>query len=81
MGRIIENSILESVYSKAITHPSLITKLYEIAGVKIIENEDKCPPMQPLHFPQKKTTCLSRHNIFERATKEREEWDDREEEN
>ena len=49
-GKVIENSILESVYHKSITHPSLITKLCEKEGVQIGENEEKCPPMQPLHF-------------------------------
>ena len=51
VGKVIENSILMSEYHKAITHPSLITKLCEIVGVQIGENEEKCPPMQALHFP------------------------------
>ena len=81
VGKIIKNSILEVVYGKAITHPSLITKLCEIAGVQIGENEEKCPPMHPLPFPQKKKTHLSRHNISGRTTEEREEEEDKEEEN
>ena len=38
VGKVIENSILELSYHKAITHPSLITKLCEVAEVPIAEN-------------------------------------------
>ena len=48
VGTVIENSILELVYGKAITHPSLIIELCLRAGVKISKNEEKCPPMIPL---------------------------------
>ena len=51
MGKIIENLILEAVYDKAITHPSLITKLCMIVGVQIGVNEEKFPPKLPLPFP------------------------------
>ena len=51
VGKVNEILILESVYHKVITHPSLITKLCELAEVPIKDNEEKCPPMQPLHFP------------------------------
>ena len=51
VGKIIENSILESVYRKAITYPSLITKLCELVGVQIGDNEEKYPLMLPLPFP------------------------------
>ena len=50
VGKFIGNSILESLYSKPITHLSLISKLCEIAGVKIGENEERCPPMCLLPF-------------------------------
>ena len=53
VGRVIEHFILESTYQKAITHSSLITKLCEVAEVLIGEKEERCPPMQPLHFPVK----------------------------
>ena len=56
MRKIIESSILDSSYHEAITHSSLITNLCDVVGVLIRENEDKCPLMQPLHYPQKKTT-------------------------
>ena len=45
MGKIIENSILDSTYQKAITHPSLIKKLCELEEVPIRENEEKCSPI------------------------------------
>ena len=51
MGQVIENSILKSAYHKENTHPSLITKLCKEAGVPIGENEERCPPMHPLHYP------------------------------
>ena len=50
VGKVIENLILKSAYHKEITHPSLITKLCELTKVPIRENEEKCPPMQSLHF-------------------------------
>ena len=78
VGKIIKNSILEVSYGKAITHPSLITKLCEIMGVQIRENEEKCLLMLPLPFLEKKKTRSSRHNIYERAI---EKVEDREEEN
>ena len=49
--------------------------------MQIGENEEKCPPMLPLPFPQKKKAHPSRRNIFERAIEKREEREDREEEN
>ena len=64
-----------------ITHPSLITKLCKEAGVPIGENEERCRPMQPLCYPQKKTTCPVRRNILRRATTVREEREGRDEEN
>ena len=64
VGKIIESSILEFSYGKAISHPSLITKLCEIARMQIGENEEKCPPMLPLPFPQKKKTHPSMCNIM-----------------
>ena len=45
VGKVIENSILESAYHKAITHLSLITKLCKETEVPIKENEEKCPSM------------------------------------
>ena len=68
MGKVIENSILESMYHKAITYLSLIMKLCDITRVLIGENEEKFPLMQPLHFPQKKTIHPTRRNIPKRAT-------------
>ena len=53
VGMVIENSIIESVYGKAITHPSLITELCLLAGVEISRDEEKCPPMVPFPFPKK----------------------------
>ena len=47
VGMVIENSILESVYRKAITHPPLITKLYLRAEVNMSRDEEKCPPPPP----------------------------------
>ena len=40
---VIENSILESVYGKAITHPSLITELCLRSRVEISKEEEKFP--------------------------------------
>ena len=51
VGMVIENSILESVYGKAITHPSLILKLCLRAEVEISKDEEKCPLMISLPFP------------------------------
>ena len=69
VGKVIENSILGSPYHKVITHLPLITKLCEVAGVPIGEKKEKDPPMQALHFPQKKTTRPKRRNIPRRGTK------------
>ena len=41
VGKVIENSIMDPVYHKAITYLSLITRLCEIEGVQIGENEEK----------------------------------------
>ena len=51
MLTVIENSILESVYGKAITHPSLIIELCLGVGVEMSKDEEKFPPMIPLSFP------------------------------
>ena len=80
-GKVIENSVLESSYHKAITHLPLITKLYKVVGEPTGENEEKSPLMQPLHFPKKKTTRLMRRNIPRRDVETREEREGREEEN
>ena len=42
---VIENSILKSVYGKAITYPSLIIELCLRAEVEISKDEEKCPPI------------------------------------
>ena len=44
VGKVIENSILDSDYGKFITHPSLITELCLRARVEISKDEEKCPP-------------------------------------
>ena len=49
--------------------------------VPIGEHEEKCPPMQPLHFPQKKITHPTRHNIPRRVIEAREEREGIEKEN
>ena len=54
VGVVIENSILESVYDKTISHPSLITELCLRAKVEISKDEEKCPPMIPPSFPIEK---------------------------
>ena len=54
MGDVIECPILESKNSKAILHPSLITKICLMAGVDISESEEKCPPMTTLLLPKEK---------------------------
>ena len=63
VGMVIENSIMESVYGKAITHPSVITELCLLAGVEISRDEEKCPPMVPFPFPKKKKACPSKPTI------------------
>ena len=60
MGTVIENSILELVYGKAITHPSLITELRMRAGVEISRDEENRLPMIPLPFPEKNKTRPSK---------------------
>ena len=50
VGAVIKNFILELVYGKAITHPSLITKLCLRVRVEISKDEEKCPPMIPFSF-------------------------------
>ena len=76
MGKVIENSILESAYHNAIIHPSLITKLCELAKVPIRENKEKCPPMQPLQYPKKRTTHPTRRRIPRRGREENERRED-----
>ena len=39
VGTVIENSILESVYGKDITHLSFITKLCLLVGVEMLKDE------------------------------------------
>ena len=51
---MIENPILESIYGKAITHPSLITEVCLLAGMEISKQKEKSPPMVPLPFSKKK---------------------------
>ena len=51
-GAVIEKSILESIYGKVFTHPSLIIELYLRAKVEISKDEEKLPPMIPLPFPK-----------------------------
>ena len=48
--KLIENSILESVYEKAITHPSLINELCLRAGVEIFKEEEKLMCLKDLEF-------------------------------
>ena len=54
VGAVIEISILESVYGREITHPSLITELYLRAKVEILKDEEKCPTVIPLQFSKEK---------------------------
>ena len=59
VGTVIENSILELVYGKAITRPPLIIELCLLVKVEISKDEEKFPPMIPLIFPQKKNAPQS----------------------
>ena len=54
VGAVIENSILELIDGKLITHPSLIIELCLRVGVEISKDEEKIPPMIPLPFPIEK---------------------------
>ena len=54
---VIKNSILKVLYNRctgALTHHSLITLLYKLAGVPMSESEEKTPPKMPLHVPKSK---------------------------
>ena len=63
VGTVIQNSILEVVYRKALTHPSLIIELCLLVEVEISKDEEKCPPMVPLPFPKKKKSHPSKPTI------------------
>ena len=54
VGDVIECSILESENSKALPHPSLITKPYLIEGVEMLESKEKCPIMATLPLLKEK---------------------------
>ena len=60
VGEVIENSILELVYRKGITHPSLITELCLRVEVKISKDEEKCLPMIHLLFLIEKKARLTK---------------------
>ena len=60
VGTVIENFILDSVYGKAITHPSLSTELCLKSKVEISKDKVKGPSMIPLPFPLKMKACPSK---------------------
>ena len=59
VGHVIETSITKASSVKCtevLTHPSLITRLFQVVRVRMSESKEKCPPIIALPMPKTKKT-------------------------
>ena len=57
IGVVIERGLIESTHGRctgALIHPSLITKLYRLAGVQMLDSEEQVQQRLPIPLPRAK---------------------------
>ena len=73
---IVESSIIKAASGKcigALTHPSIITRLFQMARVSLTKSEEKCLHIATPHKPKLKKTHLTSQPKDETSDEESEE--------
>ena len=75
VGHVIDSSVLESTNGRcirALTHASLVTMICKLAGVRMIESEEQCPPLIPLPLPKTKKAIKSPSQMVDNGNEDSE---------